>query len=381
MILGIDAFNLSSGGGITHLIELLRAAAPDNYGFKKVIIWGGRKVLAKIDDRDWLEKIHEPMLDKGLFFRVFWHRFMEKKSARHFGCDIVFLPGGTVASGFTPTVTMSRNMLPFEWQELKRYGWSATALKLLLLKWTQSRSFCKTDGLIFLTAYAQKVVKEAIKVKLPTSVTIPHGISTRFFQVPRSHHRAVFTTDSPCRILYVSIVSPYKHQWVVVQAVAKLREMGFAVALELIGPKADGTSLLSEVMQKVDPNSQFIAYRGEVPYELLETYYSSVDIGLFASSCENMPNILLEGMAAGLPMACSNMGPMPEVLGDAGEYFDPLDSDDIARALVKLIESPELRSQKAQAAYVRARQYSWVQCANKTFEFLADIAENHKLKI
>ncbi len=87
-----------------------------------------------------------------------------------------------------------------------------------------------------------------------------------------------------------------------------------------------------------------------------------------------MPNILLEGMASGLPIACSDRGPMPEVLGDAGVYFDPEDVGSIRRAIQQLIVSPELRSEKAQAAFERICGYSWRRCADETFGFLAEVA-------
>ena len=79
-------------------------------------------------------------------------------------------------------------------------------------------------------------------------------------------------------------------------------------------------------------------------------------------------------MAAGLPMACSHIGPMPEILGDAGIYFDPEDANSIARALRELIESPNLWAQLAQAAFDRAQAFSWKRCADETFGFLARIA-------
>lgn len=375
MILGIDAFNLSTGGGITHLVELLRAANPGQHGFERVILWGSARTLTKVEDRDWLQKIHEPLLDCGLPHRVFWHRFLEGRRAREAGCDVVFLPGGTASSGFSPAVTMSRNMLPFEWRELRRYGWSLTALKLLLLRWAQARSFRKADGLIFLTHYARDAVANVAGVDVRYAVTVPHGISARFFREPRLQPRARFSPEDPCRIIYVSIVSPYKHQWLVAQAVAQLRSEGISVALELIGPPDLGVARLRETIKAIDPEDSFIFYRGAVPYESLEKHYSDADIGVFASSCENMPNILLEGMAAGLPMACSRMGPMPEILGNAGEYFNPLDSVDIARALRKMINSPELRARHAKAAFDRAKTYSWVRCADDTLEYLAKVTK------
>ena len=265
-------------------------------------------------------------------------------------------------------------MLPFEWHELRRYGWSVMSLKLLLLRWTQARSLRRADGVIFLTQYARSVVSPIAGLDASRAPTIPHGISQRFFHAPRVPQRDGFTSEHPCKILYVSIISPYKHQWHVVEAVARLRAEGLPVVLELIGPADAGLGRLQRTIQWVDPDGAFAFYRGAVPYELLAHDYTGADIGLFASSCENMPNILLEGMAAGLPMACSRMGPMPEILGDAGEYFDPLEPADIARALRNLIRSSELRARHAQAGYERALGYSWARCADATLAFLANVA-------
>jgi glycosyltransferase involved in cell wall biosynthesis len=86
-----------------------------------------------------------------------------------------------------------------------------------------------------------------------------------------------------------------------------------------------------------------------------------------------MPNVLLEGMAAGLPIACSKRGPMPEVLGDAGVFFDPERPGEIAGALRCLAEDAALRERLAAAASERARHFSWVRCAEETLAFIAAV--------
>ena len=86
-----------------------------------------------------------------------------------------------------------------------------------------------------------------------------------------------------------------------------------------------------------------------------------------------MPNILLETMASGLPIACSNRGPMPEILGEAGIYFDPEKPDEIACAVEILISQPVLRSQLAAASYEISMHYTWERCADQTFQFLRDV--------
>lgn len=373
MILGIDASNIRGGGGITHLTELLRAAEPGAHGFTRVIVWSGRATLQQIADRPWLCKAHEPLLDRALPYRSFWQRFRLSSLARQAGCDVLLVPGGSYAGNFRPAVTMSRNLLPFEWRELRRFGWSWMTIKCALLRLTQARSFRRADGLVFLTQYARKVVMRAVGRTAGHVVIIPHGIDARFFREPRPQLPIDrYGAARPLRILYVSVVDVYKHQWHVAEAVAQLRASGLPVALTLIGPAyAPALRRLRSTLDGVDPSGEFIRYAGPVSHAALDEHYAAADVCVFASSCENMPNILLEGMAAGLPIACSRRGPMPEVLGEAGVYFDPEHPAEIAGALRELIDAPQLRERLARASHAQARAYSWQTCARETLEFLA----------
>ncbi len=377
IVVGIDAANLRRGGGVTHLVELLRAAQPAAFGIDQVVVWGGQPTLNALDDRVWLDKRNPAALDKGLLQRTIWQRYSLSKAARDARCDVLFVPGGSYAGDFHPVVNMSRNMLPFEWNELKRYGWSTFTLKLLLLRLTQSRTYKKTDGLIFLTDYARQVVVGVVGALRAKTSTIPHGLNTRFNQVPKPQ-RVIsdFDEANPYRVLYVSIIDQYKHQWFVVEAVATLREEGFPIVLDLVGPAyLPALNRLNETIAHLGADQSWVRYHGGIPFNELHLRYVQADLGLFASTCENMPNILLETMASGLPIACSNRGSMLEVLGDSGVYFDPVQPADIARALRELILSPQLRSKLAMASYQRSQQYSWKRCADETFDFLAKIAQ------
>ena len=130
---------------------------------------------------------------------------------------------------------------------------------------------------------------------------------------------------------------------------------------------------LIDKIKEISFEDDFVKYLGFVPYEKLPSIYCSSDIFLFASSCENMPNIVLEGMASGLPIACSNRGPMPEMLGNGGVYFDPEKEESICSAIRKLVLSPELRKNKADIAFNLSKQYSWKKCANDTFKYFSTI--------
>lgn len=377
LTVGIDATNLRGGGGVTHLVELLRAAQVTALGIDRVIVWGSDATLRTLDDRSWLDKRNPSLLNQGLFQRTIWQLFNLSQAAREAGCDVLFVPGGNYAGNFHPTVTMSRNLLPFEMSELRRYGWTLFALKLLVLRLTQTRSFKKTDGVIFLTKYARNIVTRITGKLRCHNCIIPHGLNPRFDRAPKVQRPlADYNDTNPYRVIYMSTIDQYKHQWHVVEAVAALRKQGMPVVLDLVGPAyPPALKRLNLVLDRVDADRNWIRYHGAIKFDELHHHYAQADLGLFASSCENMPNILLETMASGLPIACSDRGPMPEVLGTAGVYFNPERPEDIACALRNLIESPSLRMEMAMASYSYAQQYSWQRCANETFGFLVGMVQ------
>ncbi|MGE0084014.1 MAG: glycosyltransferase family 4 protein [Desulfococcaceae bacterium] len=379
MRIGIDASNLRAGGGLTHLVEILKTAEPVKHSFKEIIVWGGEQTLQKLPtEKSWLKLIFEPFLNKGLFSRFYWQKIKLSHLAQQH-CDVLFVPGGLYTGDFRPFVTMSRNLLPFEYREMQRYFFSMAFFRLLLLFYGQGRTFRKADGVIFLTEYARSVVKQKINIKGLQAV-IPHGINFQFCQTPRSQKSIdKYSFSNPFRFLYVSIITVYKHQWYVADAVAKLRKQGIPVALDLVGPEyPPALKRLKQTIRKVDPHENFIRYKGAVPYSQLSDYYHKADAFIFASSCENMPNILLEAMASGLPIACSDRGPMPEILGKVKSYFDPEKPDEITEVLRFFIENPTLREQAAWSAFHKSQAYSWERCADETFSFLRKIVQNKK---
>lgn len=376
--LGIDATNLRSGGGVTHLVEMLGALHLSvDSSFNRVIIWAGKNTLNAIEDRSWLTKYSPIALNQGLLKRIIWQRFYLSKAVRNENCTILLVPGGSYAGSFHPVVTMSQNLLPFEVAELRRYGWTLFSFKLLCLRIIQTKSFRKSDGVIFLTKYARDTVLNATGELLGKTCVVPHGLNSRFNMQPKIQRPIEsYSNSRPYRILYVSIIDQYKHQWYVVEAIAALRKLGYPIVLDLVGPAyTPALKRLNKTIAGLGLEDEVIHYHGAIPFDELHLHYAQADLGIFASSCENMPNILLEIMGAGLPIACSNRGPMPEVLGRAGNFFDPEKPGDIVRALRELMDSTQTRIEMAQASHERAKKYSWVQCADDIFRFLTEVVE------
>ncbi len=83
-------------------------------------------------------------------------------------------------------------------------------------------------------------------------------------------------------------------------------------------------------------------------------------------------------MGCGLPIASSDRMAMPEFLRDAGVYFDPENPESIATGVRLLIENPQRLHECSKKAFDYAKDFSWPDCAEKTFRYLQEIATQRK---
>ncbi len=380
MIIGINAINLRAGGGRGYILELLATTCPLRHNFKKIVIWGNSSLLSCIPDKPWLDKISPEAADMGLIARVFWQIRHLKSELKKNNCDILFAPGGSDFSGFRPIIGMSQNMLPFDYKEIRRYGISLATVKFLILRLVQTFHLKNANGVIFLSAYAKSSILKIISVRGLTKI-IPHGINSAFkFNLDKVRVSKNFLAKHEVKLLYISNIEYYKHQWNVIEAVALLRSQGFPLSLDLIGAPIRGYSRVKKAINRFDPEGVYVRFHGEMKQKFIISALREADIFIFASSCENLPITLLEAMASSVPIASSNMGPMPEVLGDAGVYFSPLDTVSIANAVRQLYSSHELRETVAKKAFSKSTGYTWNACANETFRFVSEVAKNYYYK-
>ena len=84
----------------------------------------------------------------------------------------------------------------------------------------------------------------------------------------------------------------------------------------------------------------------------------------------------LEAMSYGTPVVSSNASCMPEILGDAALYFDPLDTDDIAAKIDMVIIDKSLRASLSKKGKQQVAKYSWPRMAEKTLQVYENAIKN-----
>lgn len=366
MKLVIDASNIFSGGGLTHLKEFLKHAQPIKHDFEQVFLWASNKTLDKLSHKKWLNKKSHRFLNKGYFRRFLWRQFVLKPSLDK--DTLLFIPGTGYVSGAGKVVTMCRNLLPLEKEELNRFYPSITWLRLMFLRFLHIKSFEKADGVIFLNEYCALKADE-LAGRIRDSKVIPHGVNDDF-----RVNREDYSNSDSFELLYVSTLDLYKHQWLIAEAVLKLRTEGIPVTLTLIGESYGSTDKkLKDILNKYPKEAEAIKWRGKVPYQQLNKFYKKADAFIYGSTCETFGMTLLEAMASSLPIACSNKSSMKGMLKDAGIYFNPEDVNSVKDAIIKVYNNFDLRKKKGKKAYEIASNYTWEKTVEDTFQYFSEV--------
>src|SRR5207237_9859661 len=116
-----------------------------------------------------------------------------------------------------------------------------------------------------------------------------------------------------------------------------------------------------------------VIFTGFVPDDDLVYLYNRAETLVQPSLMEGFGLPPVEAMACGTPVLSSTAGSLPEVVGDAGLYFDPNDVAAIAATLRRVFEDPDGRDRLADRALRRASRFSWREAARALPETFGDL--------
>lgn len=119
----------------------------------------------------------------------------------------------------------------------------------------------------------------------------------------------------------------------------------------------------------------WLRYLGFVPSDTLPGLMAGARLFAFPSWYEGFGLPVLEAMACGVPVVCSNASTLPEVAGDAAAFHDPSDLDALVCQLGVGLEDDVWRASAAKAGIRQAAKFSWERCAQQTLEVYRSIAK------
>lgn len=375
MRLLINALSARQGGGQSYLVNLLQSI-PDGFPHDIYLLAPAALNLAS---HPKLRRVPVRAPVESPVFRALWERVRLPALIRELHADVLFCPGGVV--GAKPprgckTVTMFRNMIPFDRTQRRRYPPGYQRARNWLLQQLLLAGMKRADLVIFLSDFARRVIESAVGASLSNSVLIPHGVAPRFRTAGRTDIPRPTWLPTEGYLLYVSTLDYYKAQIEIVRGYALLRKRSdLREKLLLVGPEnpAYGRRVRGEVARLGLQGDVIIP--GMLPYGELPALYHHALMNVFASESENCPNILLEALGSGRPILCSNRPPMPEFGGDAVDYFDPASPEEFAERVLALRGDAPRCSVLAARAVQRSLLYDWGSTARMTWKVLESVGK------
>ncbi len=119
-----------------------------------------------------------------------------------------------------------------------------------------------------------------------------------------------------------------------------------------------------------------VAWLGPVPEYDLPALYSAASIFVFPSLYEGFGLPVLEAMACGTPVICSNTSSLPEVVGDAALLVNPADTVALTEALCKVLTDDGLRDELRSRGLGQAAHFTWEQTAAATLALYRSARRN-----
>ncbi len=200
---------------------------------------------------------------------------------------------------------------------------------------------------------------------------VPLGLGSvqREAPLPERDVRARFGLGERSVVLSLSAKRPHKNLPALLGALARI-PVGRRPVLVLPGyPTAHESELRERAAALgIAADVRFPAWLSD---EELEGLWSIARAFVFPSLYEGFGLPVLEAMARGVPVACSDASSLPEVAGEAALLFDPHDEEAIAAALSRLLEDEPLRQRLRELGAARAKRFTWGRTAQLTLESYA----------
>ncbi|MEO6034880.1 MAG: glycosyltransferase family 4 protein [Verrucomicrobiota bacterium] len=284
----------------------------------------------KLAGNIWFHSLHVPKIG---WMRTGYQGCIRavRKKIQQINPDIVHGQGterecalSAIFSGFPNVLTVHGNMRLIAKVNKARpfsYQWLAAKLEAFTIP--------RSGGVVCITRYTQ----QAMEKFAPRTWVVPNAVDDSFFSVSRA-------SESPPAILCVGAISFRKNQNNFICSLDSLAASR-KIRVVFLGMAGQTDPYSAEFFQLLKTRP-WCAYEGFATREKLKGYLSSATLLALPSLEDNCPMVVLEAMAAGVPVLAAKVGGVPDLIEDGitGWFCDPLDAVTIATGVAKILDDP-----------------------------------------
>ncbi len=358
----INALHSKSGGGLTYLDNIVpvlgRRADLDLH----IVLHAHQ--LARYEGLTEFARLHVVDFRDSMIGTLLWEQFVLPIVARMIRADVVYSPANYGPLFVRRGVILIRNSIAVATQETRLPNiayWIAMAGITFLSLFFARRA-------VAVSRYAASTLTRWPFARLRRKITmIPHGVSPEFR--PGGEPRE-------WTLLAVGDIYIQKNYHGLLEAFYRLVERHPGLTLTIAGDPLD-KKYADALIQSVAARGLTAAVRfaGHVGLADLRRLYQTCRVFVFASTVETFGNPLIEALACGTPTACSDRAAMPEIAGDAVEYFDPGDTRSMCRAIERLLTDEQRSTELSERGLRQAANFSWTRCGDRLAEVLNEAAK------
>jgi len=294
-------------------------------------------------------------------------------SLRNFKNYIFHSPNYYLPPGVKHCVATFHDLSVFHWPQFHPSG------RVHLMQKELRKTVARADRLITDSHYTKRELQEYFSVPGEQIIVAPLACNEQF------HPRVEADADKILKnynlqwrrfFLYTGTIEPRKNIITLLRAYDRLPvNEKRAFPLVISGYKGWENTELFGLFDKGEKQG-WLKYLGFVPGKDLPILYSAATTFVFPSVYEGFGLPVLEAMASGTPVLCSNATSLPEVAGEAALMHDPEDVDELTSFLLRMTQDTQLKTTMINAGLGRAKQFSWSICADNTFEAYRQVAES-----
>jgi glycosyltransferase involved in cell wall biosynthesis len=256
--------------------------------------------------------------------------------------------------------------------------------RALQLRLTVQRTIRKAARILTGSEFSREAIARAYHLDPERIAVVPNAAADCFHQVRRTAAvRQVldrFQIAAPF-ILSVGDLQPRKNHIGLIEAFARLIRANPHLPhhMVLAGKKTWFAHRVHDAAKNSGVADR-IRFLGFVSDDDLLQLYNACGLFCFPSFYEGFGLPVLEAMACGAAVACSNTSAVPEVADGAALVFNPYNSDEIARTMLDLIVHTELHARMCRLGLQRATRFSWQNTARETLEVYYSVVEERQIR-
>lgn len=333
-------------------------------GGKKYDNYKGIPILRVLDSKARLGKIGSIFLLNHLTFGL---NIIRKKHFKFYeNSNIIILP---LAIGFTfffrikkiPKITIFHHVdTP---KKITEY------LYIPIYHILARRQFKKSSKIIVRSKFSKKLILNYYKLKNKKIEVIPDGIDIKKFN-PNNLDPSINQKYGKNILLYVGPFFKRKRISILLVAMPKILRNIPDVHLILIG-EGEQLKYCKKLVYKLKIEKN-VSFLGFVDDKDLVKYYASSNIFILPSENEGFGQVILEAMASKIPVVCSNILPMSELIKTGGLTFNLNDPIDLSRKVIELLKDKQKLEDMKENAYKLVNRYKWLDIAKLYIKFIKE---------